>query len=187
MYSSNLHFDINIYKINTIMRKRLICLLACLFSLGRLFAETNSLMFMNLIPIFPDRDNLKEVSKQYNLTLKKYENNEFEFTCDSLKNDYFEIINISYDYSETIETWLQVKTCKYYAYSLLGGFFNKEKNRVLYVDYKTDFFANCNYFDFTFYDKKSKLYSTLYIPNSDLELEDSVTIFLYYELDNEEE
>lgn len=167
--------------------KKILCLLACLFCLGSLSAEIKDLTFQKLVPLFPDRDNLKEVSKQYNLTLEKYENDEFEFSCDSLENNHFKIVSISYDYSDSISTWLQVNTCKYDAYSLLEGFFKIEKNRLLYVDHEPKFFGPQDYFEFSFYDNNLKIYSSLYIPHNDADLEDSVTIFLSYDLDSEEE
>lgn len=167
--------------------KKLFCLLACLFCLGSLYAEINDLTFQNLVPLFPERDNLKEISKQYNLTLKKYEDDEFEFTCDSLKNDYFEILNISYDYSETISTWLKVKTCKYYAYKLLESFFCKDSTSLLLVNYTNHYFGNTNYFDFSFYDNILKIYAAISIPDSDVDINDSIIISLNYDLDNNEE
>ena len=163
------------------INKKLILIISILVNFSFCFAE-NNFMFLDLIPIFPERDNLKELSKEYNLTLEKYENNEFKFSCNSLKNKHYEITSLNFNYSEN-NTTIFVTCTKAAAFSLLKKIFKEEYNLInIEYDYSVEF--NEENLAFAFYNSNSNIITILNIPNFDYELTDIIDISISYFKDN---
>lgn len=168
------------------MKKIFFILFILISSCFNIFADDNNFKFLDLIPIFPDRDNLKELSKEYNLTLEKYENNEFQFSCDSLKNKFYEITDIFYYYSDERKTSMFITCTKASALALLKPLISIEHNRLVNLDYYYDEDENENCISFIFYNTNKNLYTSLDISNYDYNLTDEIEIYISFCVENNE-
>ena len=113
------------------------------------------------VPVFPPVQNIKQVTKEYNLNLLSYNQLVVDFSCDLQFNNY-KITGLKYDFNPRRETEYRIH-CSKRDYNLLLTHYFNETSILLSVDY----FSDENVIAHSFINSETGVLTILAISNTD--------------------